>query len=150
QYSAKEKTYNYHFYVSRQKHPLKDRFSVNIPYDIDQFNYQLAKDSLSVLLGTHDLKPLSSTGSKINNTVRTIYNIDLIKENDCDFTLIITGNGFLYNTVRIIVGTLAKIGLGQLPSDTFSQMLNSGKRNLGGMTYPPRGLFLMNVKYDNI
>nr|MCR4660640.1 tRNA pseudouridine(38-40) synthase TruA [Clostridia bacterium] len=47
QYSAKEKTYNYHFYVSRQKHPLKDRFSVNIPYDIDQFNYQLAKDSLS-------------------------------------------------------------------------------------------------------
>lgn len=146
QYSAKEKTYYYHFYVSRIKHPLIDRYSVNVPYSIGDFDYDLAKQSLNCLLGTIDLKPFSSTGSNIKNTIRTIFDIDLEKNNE-NFTLKITANGFLYNTVRIIVGTLVKIGLHQLPPDTFNMMLQTKRRNLGGVTYPPRGLFLVDVKY---
>ena len=110
QFSAKKKTYIYKFYVSRIPLPLEDRYSVQIPYSIDRFDVSLVKNALSHLIGEHDFRAFSSTGSKIQNTTREIYDISLT-QNGNQFELSVTGNGFLYNMIRIIVGTMIKIGL---------------------------------------
>ena len=148
QFSAKKKTYIYKFYVSRIPLPLEDRYSVQIPYSIDRFDVSLVRNALISLIGEHDFKAFSSTGSKIQNTTREIYDISLT-QNGNQFELSVTGNGFLYNMIRIIVGTMVKIGLKQLPANTFDQMLKTGKRQLGGVTYPAKGLTLLTVEYPD-
>ena len=106
----------------------------------------MVKNALSNLIGEHDFRAFSSTGSKIQNTTREIYDISLT-QNGNQFELSVTGNGFLYNMIRIIVGTMIKIGLKQLPANTFNLMLQTGKRQLGGVTYPAKGLTLLSVEY---
>ena len=88
---------------------------------------------------------MSFCGS-INSTEREIYAFELKKEGD-EIIFEITGNGFLYNMVRIIVGTLFFIGKGKLEEGTIEKMLQSGQRKLGGKTFPACGLTLKQVEY---
>lgn len=146
QYSAKRKTYVYKMYVSRTLHPLKNYHFARIPYD--NVDFEKMERACEDLIGTHDFSGFSSTGSGIKTTVRTIYSATLRKDGE-DITLEITGNGFLYNMVRIIAGTLAYIGAGLLPEESVKIVLDTKNRKLAGKTFPPQGLYLKEVFYED-
>ncbi len=99
------------------------------------------------LLGTHDFGGFAASGSVVKDTVRTIYGITLTHAGD-ELTLYITGNGFLYNMVRIIAGTLLSVGIGKLAPGAFARAFASGSRLDLGVTAPAHGLTLMEVYYD--
>ena len=97
--------------------------------------------------GTHDFKCFMAQGSPIIDTVRTIYNIDIIVKDEF-IEIEVCGNGFLYNMVRIIVGTLLNVGNGKLNPDDIKKIILNKNRELAGMTVPAHGLFLKEVVYD--
>ncbi len=146
QYDAKRKTYVYRSYVNENASPLKDRYYARIlpPVDVEKM-----KRASKVLVGKHDFKAFCSTGSAVNSTEREMYEFNLIERDD-EIIFEITGNGFLYNMVRIIVGTLYFIGKGKLPENALEEMLNTGSRKAGGKTFPARGLCLKQVEYGEI
>ncbi len=146
QYSAKRKTYVYRSYINESASPLKDRFYARIlpPVDVEKM-IRASK----VLIGKHDFKAFCSTGSSINSTEREIYECNVEQKGD-EVIFEITGNGFLYNMVRIIVGTLYFIGKGKLPESAIAEMLATGNRRAGGKTYPACGLTLKKVEYMDI
>lgn len=145
QYSAKKKTYLYKFYVSRTLHPIKNHFSAHIPYA--NVDFEKMQTACKDLIGTHDFAAFAATGSHIKTTVRTVFNA-VISRNGEDIEFEITGNGFLYNMVRIAVGTLVWIGIGKLPVTAINDMLRTGDRTKGGKTLPPHGLYLKSVEYE--
>lgn len=145
QYSAKKKTYVYKMYVSRTLHPLKNDFYARIPYE--NVDFDKMRSACEDLVGTHDFVGFSSTGSGIKTTVRTIFSASLTRDGE-DIVLEITGNGFLYNMVRIIAGTLAYIGVGLLPENAVKNVFATGDRKLAGKTYPAQGLCLKEVIYE--
>ena len=140
---AVKKTYRYSTYVSQSILPLKDRFAVQVEKMPD---VQKMKETALILLGEHDFKCMSASGGGAKTTVRTIYSIDII-EKDGQIDFYICGNGFLYNMVRIMVGTLLKVGSGKIKREDVIKMLSTGKRSLGGKTLSAKGLTLMKVEY---
>ncbi len=140
---AKKKTYRYSLYLSEVENPLKERYAVRVE---DNLDIEKMRNCASVFIGEHDFKCLCASGSSIKTTVRTIYNIDVNRVGD-DLTITITGNGFLYNMVRILVGTLIKAGRGETDEKALKEMLLSGERSLGGRTLPAKGLCLVKVEY---
>ncbi len=146
-YSAKRKTYCYTYYFAEQDNPLISEFCerVNKP-----LNIELMKKAALYLKGTHDFAGFTNTGSFVNNTVRTLYNIKIKteKEEIEKVKIYINGNGFLYNMVRIIASTLKDVGLGKKPPQIIKNIIQTGNRNLASPTAPPNGLCLLFVEYD--
>lgn len=140
---ALKKTYRYSTYVSQSILPLKDRYAVQVEKKPD---LQKMKETALILLGEHDFKCMSASGGGAKTTVRTIYSIE-ITEKDGQIDFYICGNGFLYNMVRIMVGTLLKVGSGKIKKDDVIKMLETGKRSLGGKTLSAKGLTLIKVEY---
>lgn len=140
---AKRKTYQYSFYVSEVENPLKDRYFVKLE---KMPNLILMKEISTCFIGEHDFKAFCASGSSAKTTVRTIYDIGIKTcENDLVFT--VTGNGFLYNMVRILVGTIIEAGYGKIKKEQVQKMLQTGERSLGGKTLPAKGLCLQSVEY---
>ena len=141
--SAKKKTYVYTLYISDVPLPLSERFAVRVDEGLD---VDKMKAAAKLIKGTHDFKCFSSTGGSVKTTVRTVYDIT-VKEKDGLVKIAVTGDGFLYNMVRIIVGTLVMIGKGSAEENVITEMLDGGGRNLGGTTFPAKGLCLKKVEY---
>ena len=99
------------------------------------------------LVGTHDFAAFAASGSVVRDTVRTIYRADIVRNGE-EIRLIIEGNGFLYNMVRIIAGTLLEVGLGNIKPEEIKDIIEAKNRQKAGKTLPPQGLFLMNVEYN--
>ena len=97
--------------------------------------------------GTHDFKGFKASGTSSKSSVRTIYEANLEQKEDKIY-IELTGNGFLYNMVRIIAGTLVDVGLGKIKQQEIPEIIKSQKRENAGKTLPPHGLCLMNVEYD--
>ena len=133
-YSATGKIYRYLIYNKPYRSPLYKDTSYHVRYDLDIDKMRLEAKSL---LGTHDFKGFMSSGSSVKDTVRTIHNIT-IEESE--------GNGFLYNMVRIIVGTLVDIGRGRIDK-SMEEIVASLDRGEAGHTAPAHGLFLKKVHY---
>lgn len=148
QYSAKRKTYRYSFYFSRINRPLVDRYAAQIPYSEEKFDEKKAQAALDKLVGEHDFIAFSSTGSTVKTSVRTIYAATLSRAENGVYALKVTGNGFLYNMVRIIAGTVIEIGLSSRPLSAVNDALSTGDRLFCGKTSPARGLTLLEVRYD--
>ena len=146
QHSTKKKTYAYSFYLSKIGNPLIDRYSAQVPYQENLFDIEKAKTALRHLVGTHDFRAFCSSGSTVTDFVRTIYSATIEKENE-RFTLKVCGNGFLYNMVRIIAGTIVDIGLGRREVGAIENAIQSGERTLLSKTYPACGLTLYGVEY---
>lgn len=140
---AKRKTYSYSTYISNVENPLKERYAVRLDGDVD---VDKIRDSAKVFIGEHDFKCMCASGSGAKTTVRTIYNIS-VKKDGQDLVFTVTGNGFLYNMVRILVGTLIKAGRGETSEEQLQKMLESKSRSLGGRTLPAKGLCLVSVEY---
>lgn len=141
-YTAKRKTYVYNFYISDVSLPLKERYAVRI----EDFNEEKASAVLQEIVGTHDFKCFLSSGSEIKTTVRTIYFANVCK-NGNDVRIEVCGNGFLYNMVRIIAGTVLDASNGKITADDLKEALLKGDRNLVGKTAPAKGLTLKSVEY---
>lgn len=141
--SAKRKTYEYGLYLSDTELPLKERYCTRVYGDID---IEKMRSCAKLIEGEHDFKAFSATGSSVKTTVRTVYGI-IIEKSGIDFKIRVTGNGFLYNMVRIIAGALVKIGKGEISENDIIKALKTGERNLLGETLPAKGLCLIKVEY---
>ena len=141
-YSAKGKTYKYLVYNSKFRNPILSEISYQVKYELD---FDKMCSEAKSLLGTHDFKGFMSSGSSVKDTVRTIYDIDISKKDDL-ITFEISGNGFLYNMVRIIVGTLVDMGRGRI-NEPFLDIIQSKTRSRCVHTAPAQGLFLKKVHY---
>jgi len=144
-YCDSVKTYQYKI-LNRHRALPKERFySYFVPRKV---NLDDMKKAAAYICGTHDFHNFCSQRSNVQSTVRTIYSCDIDKENDF-ILLTVTGNGFLYNMVRIITGTLLNIGYGHKKSEHIKEMLEEKEREIAGPTAPAHGLTLVEIKYSN-
>ncbi len=141
--SAKKKTYKYLINNSDRQGIVEENRELFFPYQLD---IDKMRSAAKILVGEHNFRAFMSSGSQVKDTVRTIYDINIEKEG-CHISIEVTGNGFLYNMVRIIVGTLLDVGTGHKSADTINQMLATYDRSLGGKTAPSHGLYLERVEY---
>ena len=137
------KTYTYRILNRRHGSALARNQCWHIPVPLD---FASMEASLPPLLGTHDFAAFQAAGGTAKTTVRTLELAQLTRDGDW-MTLTVSGNAFLYNMVRIIAGTLGEIGLGRLEPDAFARALESRNRLDLGMTAPPQGLTLAEVRY---
>lgn len=145
-FNAGGKTYLYK--ISNSREP--DIFLRNYRYHVSRpLCLEDMREGAEGLVGTHDFKSFqASGGEERETTVRTIYDLKVTKPEPGEILLSVTGDGFLYNMVRIIAGTLVDIGLGKIPSEKIRDILNSGQRAQAGHTAPPEGLYLAEVYYS--
>ncbi len=143
-YSAKGKTYVYSLYYG-DENPIKSRYKTYLKTAPD---LSKMKEACTVLQGTHDFKCFLASGSSVKDTVRTIYSITVIKKGK-DIDVKVSGNGFLYNMVRIIVGTLIGVSENRITLSDIKLALETGDRKKVGKTMPPQGLCLYSVSYNN-
>ena len=144
-FSAVEKTYEYTIDTNIVADPFLKRYAWHYTYYVD---VERMREGAAYLLGKHDFSAFMASGGQAKTTVRTVKNIE-ITEKDKVITMKITADGFLYNMVRIIAGTLVYCGAGKLtPTDVLS-ILESKDRKEGGITAPPEGLKLISVVYED-
>ena len=139
-FSAKRKTYLYKMYVSDIDLPLYDNF-LRLPTSI---NFEYMKEASELLIGEHDFANFCASGSEVQSTVRTIYNIKWKKVGE-ELHFYITGNGFLYKMVRNIIGLLIELGKGKINYQMFKDYA-FGSLNKK-FTAPAKALYLYDVKY---
>lgn len=141
--SAKRKTYRYT--IDLGKFPdvfgRQYRFHHPTPLDVDAM-----REGLNYLIGEHDFTSFTSIHSTKPHHIRTIYEADFIQEGPI-VHMYVTGNGFLYNMVRVIMGTLLWVGEGKLVPSDIKRILEGRNRSLAGPTAMPHGLMLMDVEY---
>lgn len=142
-YDALGKKYAYIIFNREILNPLYRNYSYHIPYGLD---YEKMKIAAEYFKGTHDFSAFMASNSSVKNTVRTIYDIDLKKDGELIY-ISIKGNGFLYNMVRIIVGTLVEVGSGKLSPHSIASIIESKNRQKAGHTAPAKGLYLVEVYY---
>lgn len=144
-YRAKQKTYRYQILNSNTLDPFMYKYAYFYPYtlDIDQ----MIKGAHHIV-GTHDFKCFCAAGSSVKTTTRTVYHIAIRKVDDL-IQIDICGDGFLYNMVRIIAGTLIEIGRGKLAPEEMQNILSSLDRDKAGPTAPPQGLTMLNIEYGD-
>ena len=142
-YSAIGKEYRYLIYNNKVRSPIHRNYSYHVPFSLDMV---LMKEAAKAFVGTHDFMTFMSSGSAVKNTVRTIHNISLEKNGDV-IELKVSGNGFLYNMVRIMTGTLIEIGNGRMDYNKICDIIESKDRIKAGHTAPPQGLYLEKVLY---
>ena len=146
--SAKRKTYCYSLYVSTREMPLKERYSVRIE---DAPRLEILQEKAKLFEGEHDFKAFCASGSSVKTTVRRVYQVR-VEEGEGygsrDIKVFVTGNGFLYNMVRTMVGELLDLGLGRRTEESLLTAYQTGERNLLGKTMPAKGLTLVGVEYN--
>ena len=150
-FQAKQKTYLYRIWNGSVMPPEKRRYETLVDYPLD---VPRMEEAARLLIGEHDFKAFRSSGGVNLSTIRRIdeafFKItchDLGAEQCREIVFHVTGNGFLYNMVRIMVGTLIEIGSGKRPITDISAALESGKRSFLGPTAPAKGLCLSSVVY---
>lgn len=139
------KTYEYKILNRRFPLPTERLYSHFLYYDL---NIKKMQDAADYLVGTHDFKSFCSVNTQVKDTIRTIFSIN-VEKSDATVKIRVSGNGFLYNMVRIISGTLIQAGTGQINPEYVKVMLEAKDRNAAGPTAPARGLTLVGIKYEN-
>ena len=142
-YSSKGKTYVYTIVNRYERLSYGWQYLYRYPYEID---IDKMREACKYFLGTHDFTAFMSPGSSIKTTVRTISDLHIECEEE-KIKVFITGDGFLYNMVRIIVGTLLKVGNGKIIPGEIEEIILEKNRKRAGMCVPPNGLVLEKVFY---
>jgi tRNA pseudouridine38-40 synthase len=143
-YNAKHKTYRYIINNSKCGTAIYRNLEYSYPFKLDA---EKMKQASKYFEGEHDFKAFKSSGTSSKNSVRTIYKA-IVKQEGEKIIIELTGNGFLYNMVRIISGTLLDVGLGKIQPEEIPEMIESKDRQRAGKTLPAHGLYLVEVKYD--
>lgn len=142
-FDVKKKTYVYNLYFSPHLLPMLDE---NAYWLKQQPNIKLMKDCAKMLEGKHNFKAFMSSGGQAKTYERIIYYID-IDQKGCQISIEVCGNGFLYNMVRIIVGTLLEVGYKKKAKEDIKTAMDKRDRTLTGFLVPAKGLYLKEVKY---
>ena len=137
------KTYEYHIYNAPVLNPLKRKDSafVSFPMDVEKM-----RRGAAYLVGEHDFVSFCNVRTNVSDTVRTVEDVT-VTEDGADIVIRITGNGFLYNMVRIIAGTLIRVGRGFYEPEKVREILEEKKRTAAGVTAPACGLVLVEIEY---
>ncbi|GAB6178872.1 tRNA pseudouridine(38-40) synthase TruA [Desulfotomaculum defluvii] len=142
-FSASAKTYRYSIYNHRVLSPFHRLYCYHEPRKLD---VEAMRKGALHLLGSHDFKSFQAQGTPVKDTIRTIFRAEIIEELPI-IHLYVRGNGFLYNMVRIITGTLIGLGIGKIKPEDMPGIIQGKNRKLAGFTAPPQGLCLMEVEY---
>lgn len=142
-YCARGKTYEYYILNSDVPSALMRKQVYHYKFDLD---VELMKIAAKQFIGTHDFSAFKSQGSSVKGTIRTIFDINIEKEKKI-IKISVSGDGFLYNMVRIIVGTLIDVGRGKTDAMSISEIINKKDRSLAGDCVPSHGLLLKEVYY---
>ena len=142
--SCKKKTYRYVINNSKYGTAIYRNLETHIPQKLD---IEKMKKAIKNFEGEHDFKAFRSSGTSSKSSVRTIYKAEVIEMPDERIYIELTGNGFLYNMVRIISGTLVDVGLGKIEPEEITQIIESKQREKAGKTLLPNGLYLLSVSY---
>lgn len=145
-YDAVGKEYRYYVLNSAIRNPIYRNSTYHVPFELDMGKIIKAKE---YFLGTHDFLSFMASGSSVGSTTRTIYSFDIDKKGDI-ISFVLRGNGFLYNMVRIIVGTLIDVGRGRIDTEMIPNIIALKDRKFARHTARPQGLFLEKVFYDNM
>lgn len=144
-YNCKKKTYRYVINNSFEGSAIYRYLEYHMP---TKLNVEDMKKAIKYFKGMHDFAAFKASGTSSKSSVREIYSAEIKQEKERIY-IELTGNGFLYNMVRIISGTLVDVGLGKINPDSIPQIIESKKRINAGKTLPAHGLYLVNVEYDN-
>jgi tRNA pseudouridine38-40 synthase len=144
-FNATAKEYRFRINQQKMKDVFTRNYSFHYPYKLD---LSAIRQACNHLCGTHDFTSFCVAKTEVDDKVRTIYSIEII-EDDLEITFSFIGSGFLYNMVRILVGTLLDVGQGYTDPDSIPVILEGRDRNLSGKTVPGHGLYLWKVHYDN-
>lgn len=142
-YDTKEKTYRYRILNSEHNDPFLARYVWHYPIKLDIDKMRAAA---SLMVGEKDFTAFMASGSSAKTAVRHLKRADVNKRGDI-IELTVSANGFLYNMVRIITGTLVYVGNGKLSDEEVGRIIEQKDRRLGGVTAPPQGLILEEVVY---
>ena len=142
-YQESVKTYAYHILNCEMPDPVQRKYvwHVNCPLDLEKM-----RTAAEYLTGEHDFKSFCSIHTGAKTTVRTIYSMDVERSGEV-ITIRVSGNGFLYNMVRIITGTLVEAGRGFRQPESVKELLDADERGKAGPTAPAQGLLLESIEY---
>ncbi len=143
--NCKRKTYRYVINNSKYGTAIYRNLETHIP---QKLNVEKMKQAVKYFEGEHDFKAFKASGTSSKSSVRTIYKAEIIEKENEKIYIELTGNGFLYNMVRIIAGTLVEVGLEKIEPEDIKEIIKSKKRENAGKTLPPQGLYLLKVEYD--
>ena len=143
--TCKKKTYRYVINNSKYGTAIYRNLETHIPIKL---NVEEMQKAIKFFEGEHDFKAFKSSGTSSKSSVRTIYKAEVKKMPNDKIWIELTGNGFLYNMVRIIAGTLVEVGLGKIKANEINDIMESKRRENAGKTLPPQGLYLVNVEYE--
>ena len=142
--TCKKKTYRYVINNSKYGTAIYRNLETHIPIKL---NIEEMQKAIKFFEGEHDFKAFKASGTSSKSSVRTIFNTNLYEKDDRIY-IELTGNGFLYNMVRIISGTLLEVGLGKIRPYQIKEIIESKDRENAGRTLPSQGLYLVRVEYD--
>ena len=140
------KTYEYRILNRKMQIPTERLYSHFCHFDLD---LEKMRQAAAYLEGEHDFKSFCNVRTQVKDTVRTIYSVEVLNEKEGEILLRIRGNGFLYNMVRIIAGTLLSVGMGQIPPEKMQEILEAKDRSASGPTAPAKGLMLVGMEYES-
>ncbi|RCW53970.1 MULTISPECIES: tRNA pseudouridine(38-40) synthase TruA [Halanaerobium] len=143
-YDARGKKYRYRILNSNFNSVFVRNFVYNVYKKLD---IKIMQKAANVFVGSHDFAAFCAAGSSVESTVREIYSLDLYAADNGEIWIDVMGNGFLYNMIRILAGTLIETGLGKRSLSEMKYILQSCDRNNAGFTAPAQGLTLLEVFY---
>lgn len=144
-FDAKSKIYSYTIYKGTFPPAIMRNYMYHLRCNRN-FDVDKAKRAADCFIGTHDFKGFMAVGSNVKSTIRTIYSIEFTEDGDV-LKIMYQGNGFLYNMIRIITGTILYTGIGKIEAEKIPAIIEAGNREMAGITVPPHGLCLEEVFY---
>lgn len=145
QFDATAKTYTYTIYNARIPSAFHHRYAYFVP---QRLKVESMAEALKGVVGTHDFAAFKAVGSTVKSNTRTIFESGLEQQGPL-IIIKLRGNGFLYNMVRIIAGTVLEVGKGKLKPEDIPEIIASGNRIMAGPTAPPQGLCLEHIEYPD-
>ncbi len=145
-FNAKNKTYEYNFYFGKTSNAYFDKTFSFFKGELNINDMQLA---CKFLVGTFDFSSFCASGSEVEDKTRTIFNakIECVNKKYNQYKFVVSGNGFLYNMVRILMGTLINVGYGKIKPESIVEIINKKDRKFAGATVKAHGLVLVKVEY---
>lgn len=144
-FSCKGKEYIYKIWNGKERNPFLKDYALHYPYELDA---EMLNKEVKDFIGTHDFSAFCAAGAVTQSNVRTVYDCSVERDGDL-IVFSVTGDGFLYNMVRIMVGTAIYIGRGKIPKGSIPQIIASCDRKNAGITAKPHGLYLNKVFYTS-
>ncbi|WP_408008961.1 tRNA pseudouridine(38-40) synthase TruA [Pseudalkalibacillus sp. A8] len=144
-FDVEAKEYRYRLLRKPDEDVFRRNYTYHFPYELDLVGMRSAAE---LLVGEHDFTSFSSAKTEVMDRIRTIHKLDIEEAGD-ELVISIEGNGFLYNMVRIIVGTLLEVGTSKRQVEDIIRILEMKDRDAAGKTAPAHGLYLWKVTYKN-